>query len=208
MILKLVLQFLIGLGVGIYGYLMPGYINLSVLQLSTNKLKRELDMAILLIAVVEIPYCVLCMSGMQWLMQQEWLMKTISWMIVGVLFLMVILTLIDSKKESKKNAVDAAVISKGQYRKLFFFVIFNPFQLSAWAIWGAYFIEKTWFDWSLFSISIFSIGASLGVYIILKVYEFMGRQLVEFFALQKKYISYVVAGILFILAVVQLVRNL
>ncbi|MBK7690190.1 MAG: hypothetical protein IPJ31_03405 [Bacteroidetes bacterium] len=76
------------------------------------------------------------------------------------------------------------------------------------AIWGAYFIEKTWFDWSLFSISIFSIGASLGVYIILKVYEFMGRQLVEFFALQKKYISYVVAGILFILALVQLVRNL
>ncbi len=208
MILKLVLQFIIGLGVGLYSYMTPGYINLSVMQLSTNKQKSILFWAIILISIVEIPYAVACLSGMQWLMQQEVLLKVISWLIVVLLFVMAMLTLYESKKESKQVNVDESAMDKGKYTKLFLFVLFNPFQISAWAIWGAYFIEKDWFDWSLFSICIFSLGASAGVFIILKVYEFMGQKLVQFFHVQKKYISYVVAGILFVLAVVQLVRNL
>lgn len=208
MILKLILQFIIGLGVGLYSYLTPGYINLSVMQLSTNRQKNILFWALILISIVEIPYAVACLSGMQWLMQQEVLLKVISWLIVVLLFVMAMLALYESKKESKQVNVDESVMDKGKYTKLFLFVVFNPFQISAWAIWGAYFIEKDWFDWSLFSITIFSLGASVGVFIILKVYAFMGRQLVTFFALQKKYISYAVAGILFVLAVVQLLRNL
>lgn len=208
MILKLILQFIIGLGVGLYSYLTPGYINLSVMQLSTNRQKNILFWTLILISIVEIPYAVACLSGMQWLMQQEVLLKVISWLIVVLLFVMAMLALYESKKESKQVNVDESVMDKGKYTKLFLFVVFNPFQISAWAIWGAYFIEKDWFDWSLFSITIFSLGASVGVFIILKVYAFMGRQLVTFFALQKKYISYAVAGILFVLAVVQLLRNL
>lgn len=191
-----------------YSYMTPGYINLSVMQLSTNKQKSILFWAIILISIVEIPYAVACLSGMQWLMQQEVLLKVISWLIVVLLFVMAMLTLYESKKESKQVNVDESAMDKGKYTKLFLFVLFNPFQISAWAIWGAYFIEKDWFDWSLFSICIFSLGASAGVFIILKVYEFMGQKLVQFFHVQKKYISYVVAGILFVLAVVQLVRNL
>lgn len=208
MILKLVLQFIIGLGVGLYSYMTPGYINLSVMQLSTNKQKKILFWAIILISIVEIPYAAACLSGMQWMMQQEVLLKVISWLIVVLLFVMAILTLYESKKESKQANVDESAMDKGKYTKLFLFVLFNPFQISAWAIWGAYFIEKDWFDWSLFSICIFSLGASVGVFIILKVYAFMGQKLVQFFHLQKKYISYAVAGILCVLALVQLVRNL
>ncbi len=208
MIFKLILQFIIGVGVGIYSYLTPGYINLSVMQLSTNNQKNILLKAILLISLVEIPYAVSCLSAMQWLMQQDVLMQIISWLIVIVLFLMTGVTLYESRKESKQKSVEKGVMDKGKYTRLFLFVIFNPFQISAWAIWGAYFIEKDWFDWSLLSIIIFSLGASTGVFIILKIYEFMGQKLVEFFAVQKKYVSYVVAGILFILALVQLIRNL
>lgn len=207
MFLKLILQFIIGLGVGVYSYLTPGYINLSVMQLSTNRQKSILWKAILIISIVEIPYAVACLSGMQWLMQQELLMKIISWAIAGVLFLMAILTLFESRREGKDQQIDEGALDKAKYTKLFIFVVFNPFQISAWAIWGAYFIEKDWFDWSLFSIIIFAVGASAGVFIILKVYEFMGQKLVQFFKLQKKYVSYSVAGILFILGLVQLVRN-
>lgn len=204
--IKIIIQFLIGIAVGIYGYLTPGYINLSVLQLSSNKETKKLNQAILLISLVEIPYCIICMSGMQWLMQQSMLMLIIKWLIVVLLFAMVIVTLLEARKEAKEVSIQK--IEKGKYKNLFFFVIFNPFQLSAWAIWGAYFLEKSWFDWSIFSISIFSIGACLGVFLILKIYEIMGQKLVKFFTVQKKYISYAVAGILFILTIVQLVRNL
>ena len=141
MILKLILQFIIGLGVGLYSYLTPGYINLSVMQLSTNRQKNILFWTLILISIVEIPYAVACLSGMQWLMQQEVLLKVISWLIVVLLFVMAMLALYESKKESKQVNVDESVMDKGKYTKLFFFFFFNPFQISAWAIWGAYFIE-------------------------------------------------------------------
>lgn len=208
MLLKLFLQFIIGIGVGVYGYLTPGYINLSILQLSSSKQQSTLMKAMILIAIIEIPYCIVCMSGMQWLMQQLVLMKIISWLIVIVLLMMAVLTILEASKVSKVNQVLEAEIDKNKYKKLFFFVIFNPFQLSAWAIWGAYFIEKQWFNWSLFSISIFSLGAAIGVFVILKIYAFMGQKLVTFFSLQKKYINYGVASILILLALVQFIKNI
>ena len=122
--------------------------------------------------------------------------------------MMAVLTILEASKVSKVNQVQEAEIDNNKYKKLFFFVIFNPFQLSAWAIWGAYFIEKQWFNWSLFSISIFSLGAAIGVFVILKIYAFMGQKLVTFFSLQKKYINYGVASILILLALVQFIKNI
>ncbi len=208
MILKIILQFIIGLGVGVYSYLTPGYINLGVMRLSGSDHSRYVLRTLLLIALIEIPYAVACLSGMQWLMQHETFMLVIRWLIVAVLFLMAILTLIDAGKEAKQKEQDGDAMDKSKFIKLLIFVIFNPFQISAWAIWGAYFIEKDWFDWSIFSILVFSFGASIGVFIILRVYAFMGQKLVAFFKLQKKYISYTVAGILFVLTTIQLLRNL
>ena len=208
MILKLILQFLIGIGVGVYSYLSPGYINLGVMQLSGSERNRHLLKTLILISLIEIPYAVGCLSGMQWLMQQQTLMLIIRWLIVAVLFLMAALTLYDAGKEAKKRDADDTAMDKSKFIKLLVFVIFNPFQISAWAIWGAYFIEKDWFDWSLLSIFVFSAGASIGVFIILKMYAFMGKKLVEFFQVQKKNVAYAVAVILLVLAVVQLIRNL
>lgn len=208
MMLKLVVQFILGVGVGLYGYLTPGYINLGILQLSIRSEKKMLTKALLIISLVEIPYCFVCMSGMKWLMQQETLLLIIRWLIVAILFLMVVLTLIDSKKPAKDLDMGKKAEDKQFFRKLLFFAIFNPFQLSAWTIWGGYFMEKDWFDWSAFSILLFSVGGAIGVFVMLKIYAVMGQKLVKFFSLQRKYINYGVAVILFALAIVQLVRNL
>lgn len=208
MLIKFILQFVIGFGVGIYGYLIPSYINLGVFQMSMERSSKSLMKVLVIISIIEIPYCFLCMSGMQWIMQQTWLLSIIKWLIVIVLLLVAYLTFRDAKKEKKQNDLELKPMDSSQINKLLVYAIFNPFQLSAWAIWGTYFIEKTWFDWTTLSIFIFSIGASLGVLLILWLYAIMGRKLVSYFSENKQKIDYGISGILVLLAVIQIVRNI
>lgn len=208
MVLKLIIQFLLGIGVGVYGYLMPSYINLGVFQLATGKNHTTLHKVILLISFIEIPYCFLCMSGMEWLVTQGNVLFYLRWLIVVVLLLMGVLAWIDAGKKHSHTSKEAVKpMDSKQLRILLIYAIFNPFQLSAWAIWGAYFIEKTWFDWSWWPILVFSVGAAIGVFVILKVYAIAGQKLVLYFESNRKQIDYGVAMLLITLAVVQLVRN-
>ena len=208
MILKLLLQFAMGIGVGIYGYLVPSYLNLAVLQLSLSKKKKAVWTVLLIISIIEIPYCFLCMNGMHWIMKQETFLLVIKWLLAVVLLGLAVMNFITARKEKKEEAVDEKKLDPKQIRKLILLAIFNPFQLSAWTIWGVYFIEKDWFIWTHFSIFLFSIAASIGVFGILAVYAFAGEKLVSYFSLNRKQIDYTVAGILFVLGVVQVVRNL
>jgi threonine/homoserine/homoserine lactone efflux protein len=148
------------------------------------------------------------MSGMEWLVQHESILLYIRWLIVAVLFLMAIITWIDATKRQKDVQIDSKPIESKQLNRLLFYAIFNPFQLSAWAIWGIYFVEKTWFEWNASSIFVFSVGASIGVFIILWVYAKAGQQLVAYFSTHRKKIDYAIGLILFVLGVVQLVRNI
>lgn len=206
--LKIVLQFILGIAVGIYGYLMPSYINLGVFQIATDKRQTTLNQVILLISIIEIPYCFLCMSGMEWLVSQGNILFYLRWLIVGVLLWMGFLAWIDAgKKHGLDKPSEIKPMDAKQLRRLIVYAIFNPFQLSAWAIWGAYFIEKTWFDWSWGPILMFSFGAAIGVYIILKVYAMAGQRLVDYFKSNRKQIDYGIAILLITLAIVQLLRN-
>ncbi len=203
---KLVVQFIIGVVVGLYGYLMPSFITLSILQLSSANRLKDLWKAIIIISLVEIPYCYFCMSGMQWIMQQSIILLIIKWLIVVVLFVFAYL----SWKQAKTQNETEQEQKKGNnsLNSLLTIAIFNPFQLSSWAIWGSYFVEKSYFTWNPLSIFIFSIGASAGVFLILRAYAFAGKKLINYFKVNKSKIDYMVAGILATLAIVQLIRNI
>jgi hypothetical protein len=108
------------------------------------------------------------MSGMQWILAQKIIVLVVKWLIVAVLLVFAYLSFVDARKA--KTNVDTYVNSGFTVNKLLGIAIFNPFQLTAWAIWGSYFVEKSWFVWTSTSIFIFSIGASIGVFIILKTY--------------------------------------
>lgn len=208
MLLKFIVQFIIGIGVGVYGYLIPSYINLGVFQISMNNHSGHLRKVILLFSIIEIPYCFICMSSVQWLMQQQIIMLIIKWLIVVVLFLVAFITWKDAHKKKREINTEDKPMDSQSLNKLIIYAVFNPFQLSAWAIWGAYFIDKTWFDWNFYSILFFSIGASLGVFLILWAYAILGKKLIQFFSEKKHIIDYSVAGIMCLLAIMQVVKNI
>jgi hypothetical protein len=201
------LQLILGIAIGIYGYLLPGYINLTVLQLSLDKNTSLIRKVLMIVSLIEIPYCFFCMSGMQWLMQQSMILLIIKWILVVMLFLIALLAFREAGGRAKQVQLQETSINRQQVNKLLFFAIFNPFQLSAWVIWGGYFIEKSWFDWSWMPILLFSLGAAMGVFLILYAYAVAGQKLIAYFSSHRSTIDYSVAFILFLLGVLQLWRN-
>jgi hypothetical protein len=206
--LKLFLQIILGFGVGLYGYLIPSYISLSVFQASMKVSPKALRKILFIIALVEIPYCFVCMNSMQWLMTQNMFLLIIKWLISVLLFVMGIFTFIHANKAPQHFHEAIKKSNLADTRRLLIYAIFNPFQFSAWAIWGTYFIEKTWFDWTYFSIFIFSIGASIGVYVILYLYALMGQKLIQYFSTNQQKIHIGIATLMILLAVIQCFRNL
>lgn len=203
----MLLQFLMGIGVGIYGYLMPGYINLGIFRLSLLHHRSEIVRILWIISLVEIPYCFVCMSGMQWFMQQDWLLVLIRWLIVIGLLLMAFFTYRDAPNSRDQPATNTQDTNVPGTKKLLLFAIFNPSQISAWAIWGAYFIEKPWFEWHAWSILIFSLGAFLGVLVMLSLYAYAGKKLVQYFQVNRRKIDIFSAVFFVILAIYQSYRN-
>jgi threonine/homoserine/homoserine lactone efflux protein len=202
------LQILVGILVGVYSYLSPGIINIQVFQLSLHHAWRKVLVLIGLIAMVEIPYCMICMSGFKWLMSISGLQQMLSW---GVFVMMLAMSVwmfyrtYTQPLQDEQEKVSAPMMS---IKSLLFFVVLNPFQLSAWTIWGAYFIDKTWFSWSYQGIFVFSLGACIGAFLILYVYGHIGRKWMHFFTQHKKQLDYGIAFLLLLLSVIQLIRNL
>jgi threonine/homoserine/homoserine lactone efflux protein len=206
-LLSYILQFFIGLAVGLYSYLSPGIINIQVFQLATHSAFRKVLFVLLVISLVEIPYCLLCMLGFKWIATITWFNNLLQWAIVLVLFFMAWFTYRQAMK-NKKVPHDTAIVSAMSMKALLLFAIFNPFQLSAWSIWGAYFVEKKWFQWNLLGIGIFSMGACLGVFLILLSYALLGKKWIAFFSKHRWQIDLGIAGLLLLLGIIQLVKNL
>lgn len=202
------LQILIGVLVGIYSYLSPGIINIQIFQLSLQHDWRKVLFIIAFIALLEVPYCMLCMTGFKWLMTIEGLQTGLSWTVFGMMFGMAILLWIKAQRgkvDDENTMVPNKLMS---LKSLTIFAIFNPFQLSAWTVWGAYFVDKSWFSWTYSGIFMFSIGASAGAFGILYVYGHIGKRRMHFFTRHKKQLDLGIAGLLFLLSVFQLVKNL
>lgn len=199
---------MLGFGIGIYGYLLPGSINLGVFQVAMHHHRKAVRRVLWVVTLVEVPYCFVCMSGMSWILQHSIILVIIRWLIVVLLLLMSVLAFRDARRRPLSPASALPPAGETHIRRLLLFAIFNPFQWSAWAIWGTFLLEKNWFRQTTLSLGVFSLGAAAGVYLILYLYAVMGRILIRYFALQRKRIDYGIMFLLLALALVQLVRNL
>lgn len=202
-------QFVLGVLVGLYSYLMPGYINLSIFQSAMSHANSTTQRLVWLIAVVELPYCFGCMYAIHTLTSGTQVLFVIRWMLVGMLLLLFVLSLKDYFKKHQQDTSVATTSASGiRMKQLFFFVIFNPFQLSAWAVWGSYFLDKSWFSWTVSGLILFSFGTALGVYLILQVYALTGKKFLKHLSHHRASIDLFSAGLFLVLAIYQIVINL
>src|SRR5665213_2532322 len=109
----------IGFLIGFMGYLPPGNINLTVVQMSIGRPKVHVWYFLLLAAFMEFVYCFGSMVGMKFLLAQPNLITSLRWSSVVVFAILGTLTFFHKAKEPGKR-------SFGSLRKGIIIAILNP----------------------------------------------------------------------------------
>lgn len=191
----------IGFLIGFVGYLPPGNINLTVVQMSISKSKHHhVWYFILFAALMEFIYCFGSLMGMKLLLEQQGVILVLKWSSVVVFTVLGILSFIH-----KVN--DPAKPSSGVRRGIII-AILNPLQIPFWLIWGVYVMHNGWVQPDILSITFFSLITAAGSLTILWLYSVAGRKMEDILNAHQKLINRVI-GLIFIgLAVIELIKLL
>jgi threonine/homoserine/homoserine lactone efflux protein len=188
-----------GFILGFVGYLPPGNINLTVVQLAINKTVNRLWAFILLASVMEFLYCLGCLTGLDLLMRQPHLVSVMQWLGVVVFAMLGLLSFFHNEDASKTPTVSG--FSRGILA-----ITINPFQIPFWLVWGVYLNDKL--KGSFLTTVLFAFITAAGTSCVLWLYAIGGRKLVETLKLERKLLDRIVGSILILLAVLQLFKLL
>jgi threonine/homoserine/homoserine lactone efflux protein len=188
-----------GFALGFMGYLPPGNINLTVVQLSIHHTNNKLWSFILLATVMEFLYCMGCLTGLDFLMHQPHLVHVLEWSSVFIFAILGLLAFFHHEDASKVQALSG-------FGRGVFATIINPLQIPFWLVWGVYLSERLKGDLS--TTAVFAFITSVGTVCILWAYAVGGKKLVEWLKLERKLLDRMIGLLLIGLAVWQLVKLL
>jgi threonine/homoserine/homoserine lactone efflux protein len=186
--------------IGFLGYLPPGNINLTAVQLGLNDSKKMLWLFIAFAAVMEFGYCLGSLFFIEVLLQNPGLIISLKWAAVFVFSALGILSLLHkpSEKPHKYSGIKRGI----------FVAIVNPLQIPFWLIWGAYVLQNKWVENTLPSMMIFSFFTSIGTIAILMLYGIGGQRIIGQWNINRILLNRIIGLLLIGLAVYQLVMLL
>jgi putative Ca2+/H+ antiporter (TMEM165/GDT1 family) len=167
---------IIGILVGLYGYIFPGNINLMVLDLYTSKKYQLLAGVLCLIVIFECIYCLLTLlllGGLQQNSQWYALVEVVSFILIMVMGIWMLL-------ESRKNK--QAVQKNTLYRGLLSIVI-HPQQIPFWLIIGVVINPMKKFGVDVFGLAGFVFFNAIGTLLAMSIYMFFGSKILQYFKL-------------------------
>ena len=188
----------IGFLIGFMGYLPPGNINLTVVQMSIRRSKDHLWYFIFFATLMEFIYCFGSLTGLKFLVEKPDWVIAMKWSSVVVFTVLGVLSFLQKVKEHGKRS---SGIGKG-----IIIAILNPLQIPFWLIWGVYVMQNKWVQPEHVSIIIFSIITSAGSFTILWLYSVVGRKLEDTLIAHQRTLNVVIGCIFIGLAILELVK--
>ena len=188
----------IGFLIGFMGYLPPGNINLTVVQMSATRSKNHLWYFILFASLMEFIYCFGSLLGMKYLLTQSSLVLFMQWASVVMFGTLAILSFIQKIKPpgAKPSGVRRGIV----------IAIVNPLQIPFWLIWGVYVMNNHWVESTYPSIAFFSLITAAGALSILWLYAVAGSKLQSTLSNNQRMVNVSVGVIFSVLAVVQFIK--
>ena len=153
----LFLTLFLGLILNAIGYIPPGNINLTVVQITINRGIKQALYFILAFSSVELLFTFGVMRFVQWLSSEIKLGNIIDAAMIVVFLVLGIITW-RSRKEMPKTDYS----KKDSIRYGMLLGVLNPMQIPYWLFVGTYLISHEWIDTGYLSLSIFSIGSACG----------------------------------------------
>jgi len=188
---------LIGIPIGLYGYLFPGNINLMMLEIYRSGKKKFLFMMLGLILIFESIYCIVSLTLLNSLKSNHTLYATIETISYAMIFLLGLWMLFEKRKNVKKsyqNTIYRGVLS----------MIIHPQQIPFWIIAGIIinrFTHLSVHDGSLF---IFVLFNAIGTSFAMLLYMLVGNKVLNFFQFNIAQINKLMGGVYILLVLYHL----
>ncbi|GAA4341292.1 hypothetical protein GCM10023149_53430 [Mucilaginibacter gynuensis] len=196
------LTFCIGLIANFIGYIPPGNINLTLVQLTINRGIKQALQFIAAFSVVELFFTYFIMNAARWLSEQARLDTIIDWVMVVLFGTMGVITWLHRNKPPKAKYSDHASI---KYGILLGFL--NPMQIPFWMITGTYVITHEWIQDGTVALIIFSFGSAVGSFLCLYIYAKFAQYIQSKFALSTRVINISIAVLFFALAAYHIIKQ-
>jgi threonine/homoserine/homoserine lactone efflux protein len=197
------LTFFIGLIANFIGYIPPGNINLTLIQITINRGIKEALRFIIAFSCVEFFFTYFIMHAARWLSGELRLAVIIDWIMVILFGVLGTITWIHRKKPPETHYSEHASI---KYGILLGFL--NPMQVPFWMVTGTYLITHEWILDGRIALVIFSIGSAAGAFLCLFLYAKFAKYIQEKFALSTRFINTGIAILFFSFAAYHVVKQI
>jgi threonine/homoserine/homoserine lactone efflux protein len=192
-------SFLLGLILSFLGQLPLGTMSLTATQIAVQENFSNAWKYSLGVALIEIVYLRMVLSGMQWLMGHSFWLTLLNWMAIIFFLVLGVLSFIAARNQKDNNK--ALILNNGMNRFLMGMSMsaLNPAQIPFWFIWSAYFINMGWLPTGFQSFNFFTAGSGLGTLGGLALYIYGGNWMVRKMKTSNRTLN-TLMGIVFVIA--------
>jgi len=153
----LFLTLFLGIILNSVGYIPPGNINLTVVQITINRGIKQALYFIFAFSGIEMLFTFGVMRFVQWLSSEIKLGNLIDAAMILVFLVLGVFTW-----RSRKEMPKADYSKKDSIRYGMLLGVLNPMQIPYWLFVGTYLIAHEWINIGYLSLSVFSIGSGIG----------------------------------------------
>lgn len=194
--------------VSFLGQLPLGTMSITATQIAVQENFRNAWKYAIGVAIVEIIYLRLTLSGVDWIMQHEFFFKVLGWLTVTVFLVLGIFSFITAQKQ---HADKKALLLNNKLDRFFLGLsmsALNPAQIPFWFIWSSYSLDNNWLASNFTEFNIFTAGCGVGTISGLAFYMYGGNWFITKMNTSTKTLNIIMGVIFVIAALAQLYRML
>ncbi|RAJ31831.1 LysE family transporter [Pedobacter cryoconitis] len=197
----LFLTLFLGIILNSIGYIPPGNINLTVVQITITRGIKQALYFILAFSAVEVLFTFGVMRFVQWLSSE---IKVGNYIDVVMIVMFTVLGVITWR--SRKEMPKADYSKKDSIRYGMLLGVLNPMQIPYWLFVGTYLISHEWIDIGYVSLTVFSIGSGIGAAVALYGFARFAQYIQTKFALSSYVVNRAIALLFFALSAYHIVK--
>jgi threonine/homoserine/homoserine lactone efflux protein len=193
----LFLTFFLGIFCNALGYIPPGNINLTAVQITLNKGLKQAYYFIVAFSSVEILFTFGVMRFVQWLSNTINLGEYIDMAMILVFLVLGLLTW-----RSRKQMPNTDKSNNHSIRYGLLLGAVNPMQIPYWLFVGTYLMSHNWVQQGFVSLGIFSIGSGIGAGLVLYGFARFARYIQDKFTISSYVVNKSIALLFFALSLI------
>src|SRR6478672_9632774 len=203
-VVQFIYTFFIGWLVSFLGQLPLGTMSITSTQIAVQENFRNAWKYALGVAIVEIIYLRLTLSGVGWIIRHELFFIIVGWLTVTVFLVLSVTSFIAARKQDEEKK---ALLLENDLHRFFLGLsmsALNPAQIPFWFIWSSYLLDAKVLHSDTNAFNIFAAGCGMGTISGLALYMYGGNWLITKMNTSNRTLNFVMGIIFFIAAIAQL----